>query len=248
MGQPGRTSSPPSRNGHFARDGNTTSPAIARQPQATSSLGHRPRHPPQPPRRPAMLSFESAGRGAQPQRTSPAESFRACTPLDRQRRPTKQEGCAEQMAGPDGEAGDRGYALPGADGLWLRRVMPEVLRYAETFRAYVTKNYRITHPDHPGNPRPSSSATLSTHQPREPRRDGRTALKVDRPAHLEHPSTTFGPRGWLSRAQRRTELCGGRLADWPGDLLPMDRRRSADGVLLGLTWWRRRIGRSGGVC
>jgi hypothetical protein len=48
-------------------------PGDPRQPDAVVT---GPRHPRQPPRRPTTLSFESAGSGAQPQRTSPAENFR----------------------------------------------------------------------------------------------------------------------------------------------------------------------------
>ncbi len=54
MGRPGRTSTP-LLHGHLSRDGNATSPAIARQPRQRSG-DRRPRHPPQPPRRPATLS------------------------------------------------------------------------------------------------------------------------------------------------------------------------------------------------
>ncbi len=161
----------------------------------------RPRHPRQPPRRPATLSFRSAGSGARPQRTSPAESFRACTHSTakggRPQARSEQSRWLGRMARP----GDRGFALSGADGLWLRCVMPEV-SLSDGLGDSVTKIHRITHLVDPGDPRSRAGVTLSTHQPfrTPPHRSNRA--QVARPPHLEYPHR-LRPRTWLARAQGR---------------------------------------------
>ncbi|GAB3954730.1 hypothetical protein GCM10029976_097660 [Kribbella albertanoniae] len=55
-------------------------------------------------------------------------------------------GWLSRMARP----GDLGSTSPGADGLWLRYVLLEILRYAVIFRVYTPFFYRIVRRPPPG--------------------------------------------------------------------------------------------------
>ncbi len=122
MGRAGRTSSPPCCDGHLSRDGNSTSPAIARQPQANVE----PRSPTAPSTPATAAPSHAVFRIGRERRSATAHVtgrvLSGLSPLDRQRRPTRQEGEPSRWLGRMAGPGDRGFALSGADGLWLRRV------------------------------------------------------------------------------------------------------------------------------